>query len=117
MEGLTAFFFVAIVVSVLGFLVGRSAGSRSHRDTGSIPARDYFQGLNHLLNERPDLAIDTFIKALPVDDETIDTHLALGTLVRRRGEVDKAIRIHQNVLERRGLTRENKVQAELELAR
>ncbi len=117
MEGLTAFFFVAIVVLVLGFIVGRSAGSRSHSDTGPIPARDYFQGLNHLLNERPDLAIDTFIKALPVDDETIDTHLALGTLVRRRGEVDKAIRIHQNVLERRGLTRENKVQAELELAR
>ncbi len=117
MESFSLFIFATIAVLALGFIVGRSARSRSDSATRSIPARDYFQGLNHLLNERPDLAIDTFIEALPVDDETIDTHLALGTLVRRRGEVDKAIRIHQNVLERRNLTRENRVQAQLELAR
>ncbi|GIT39277.1 MAG: hypothetical protein Ct9H300mP8_04730 [Gammaproteobacteria bacterium] len=56
--------------------VGRFLASKADGPTGPIPARDYFQGLNHLLNERPDLAVETFIKALPVDDETIDTHLA-----------------------------------------
>lgn len=117
MEDLGIILFAVIVSLIIGLLIGRSVRSKVDNPTGSIPARDYFQGLNHLLNERPDLAVETFIKALPVDDETIDTHLALGTLVRRRGEVDKAIRIHQNVLARRNLTRENKVQAELELAR
>ena len=117
MESLGITLFAVIVSSVVGVVIGRFLASKADGPTGPIPARDYFQGLNHLLNERPDLAVETFIKALPVDDETIDTHLALGTLVRRRGEVDKAIRIHQNVLARKDLTRENKVQAELELAR
>ena len=117
MESLGIILFAVIVSSVVGVAVGRFLASKADGPTGPIPARDYFQGLNHLLNERPDLAVETFIKALPVDDETIDTHLALGTLVRRRGEVDKAIRIHQNVLARKNLTPENKVQAELELAR
>jgi lipopolysaccharide biosynthesis regulator YciM len=116
-ESLGITLFAVIVSSVVGVVIGRFLASKADGPTGPIPARDYFQGLNHLLNERPDLAVETFIKALPVDDETIDTHLALGTLVRRRGEVDKAIRIHQNVLARKDLTRENKVQAELELAR
>ena len=60
----------------------------------------YFKGLNYLLNEQPDKAIDVFIDLLEVDDETIETHLALGTLFRQRGEVEKAIRLHQNLIAR-----------------
>ena len=59
----------------------------------------YFRGVNYLLNEEPDKAIELFIRMLEVDSETVDTHLALGNLYRRRGEVDRAIRIHHNLIE------------------
>lgn len=75
----------------------------------------YFKGLNYLLNEQPDKAIDLFIKMLDVDSDTVETHLALGNLFRRRGEVDRAIRIHQNLIARPNLSREQRAQALLEL--
>lgn len=75
----------------------------------------YFKGLNYLLNEQPDKAIDLFIKMLEVDSDTVETHLALGNLFRRRGEVDRAIRIHQNLIARPSLNREQRAQALLEL--
>ncbi|WP_275096973.1 lipopolysaccharide assembly protein LapB [Sedimenticola hydrogenitrophicus] len=75
----------------------------------------YFSGLNYLLNEQPDKAIDVFIKMLEVDSDTVETHLALGNLFRRRGEVDRAIRIHQNLIARPMLNREQRGQALLEL--
>src|SRR3984885_13488613 len=62
--------------------------------------RDYLVGLNFLLNEEPDKAVDIFIKMLEVDSDTVETHLAVGKLFRRRGEVDRAIRIHQNLIAR-----------------
>lgn len=62
--------------------------------------RDYLIGLNFLLNEETDKAVDVFIKMLEVDSETVETHLAVGKLFRRRGEVDRAIRIHQNLIAR-----------------
>jgi len=63
-------------------------------------SREYVVGLNYLLNEQPDKAVDIFIKLLDVDSETVETHLALGSLFRRRGEVDRAIRVHQNLIAR-----------------
>jgi lipopolysaccharide biosynthesis regulator YciM len=63
-------------------------------------SREYVVGLNYLLNEQPDKAVDVFIKLLDVDSDTVETHLALGSLFRRRGEVDRAIRIHQNIIAR-----------------
>lgn len=63
-------------------------------------SRAYVVGLNYLLNEQPDKAVDIFIKLLDVDSDTVETHLALGSLFRRRGEVDRAIRIHQNLIAR-----------------
>ena len=75
----------------------------------------YFKGLNYLLNEQPDKAIDLFIKLLDVDSDTVETHLALGNLFRRRGEVERAIRIHQNLIARPSLSREQRAQALLEL--
>ena len=104
------------VAAASGWLAAR----RHVRDTGdgrggceSNPA--YFRGLNHLLNEEPDKAIDVFVQLLEVDSETVETHLALGNLFRRRGEVERAIRIHQNLIARPALTREQRAQALLEL--
>ncbi len=76
---------------------------------------DYFKGLNYVLNEQPDKAIEVFIRMLEVDSETVETHLALGNLFRRRGEVDRAIRIHQNLIARPNLSQEQKSQALVEL--
>lgn len=78
---------------------------------------EYFAGLNYLLNEQPDKAVDVFIKMLEVDSNTVETHLALGNLFRRRGEADRAIRIHQNLIARPTLTREQRAQALEELAK
>lgn len=77
---------------------------------------DYFVGLNYLLNDEPDEAIDTFIKALELNSETVETHLALGALLRRRGKVDKAIKVHQALLARQGLDSEFADAARLQLA-
>jgi lipopolysaccharide biosynthesis regulator YciM len=76
---------------------------------------DYFKGLNFLLNEQPDKAIDVFVKMLEVDSETVETHLALGNLFRRRGEGDRAIRIHQNLIARPTLNKEQRALALFEL--
>lgn len=76
---------------------------------------EYFQGLNFLLNEQPDKAIEVFIRMLEVDSDTVETHLALGNLFRRRGEVDRAIRIHQNLIARPTLDKGQRSAALLEL--
>ena len=75
----------------------------------------YFKGLNFVLNEQPDKAIEVFIEMLDVDSDTIETHLALGNLFRRRGEIDRAIRFHQNLLARPTLNPEQHSLVLLEL--
>ena len=64
---------------------------------------EYFKGINYLLDEQPDKAIDIFIRLLEVNSDTVETHLALANLFRRRGETDRAIRIHQNLIARPAL--------------
>ena len=61
---------------------------------------DYLEGLNFLLNEQPDKAIEVFLRMVDVDSETVETHFLLGNLFRRRGEVNRAIRLHQNIYDR-----------------
>lgn len=75
----------------------------------------YFQGLNYLLNEQPDKAIQVFLELAEVNQDTVETHLALGSLFRRRGEVDRAIRFHQNIIAKTDLRPEQRTQALLEL--
>lgn len=103
-----------LIALLVGWLTGRhSAGRRAPR-TGSLPG-EYFRGLNFLLNEQPDQALEVFIRMVEVDSETLETHFALGSLFRRRGEVDRAIRIHQNLIARPNLSRRHRTQALFEL--
>ena len=99
-----------------GWLAGRS--DRSNRSAGKSGdfSSEYFKGLNFLLNEQPDKAIDVFIKVLEVDTETVETHLMLGNLFRRRGEVERATRIHQNLIARPNLDRDQRSNALYELS-
>lgn len=77
---------------------------------------DYIKGLNYLLNEQPDQALEVFMRMVEVDDETLETHFALGSLFRRRGEVDRAIRVHQNLIARPDLSAMHRENALIALA-
>lgn len=102
------------VAAASGWMAAKRSGNKGERfDKGHDP--DYYKGLNFLLNEQPDKAIDVFVQMLEVDSETVETHLALGNLFRRRGEVDRAIRIHQNLIARPTLKGEYRAMALLEL--
>jgi len=91
----------------------RSAqGTRS----GGSPDPAYFRGLNYLLDDQPDKAIDVFVKLAEMDTDTAEVQLALGALFRRRGEVDRAIRVHQGLMARNDLAKSLRSLALRELA-
>ncbi len=107
-----------LVVSalVLGILAGHFGwGRRWPASLGKLHP-DYLTGLDYLVTEQPDRALDMFLKLMDASADTIETHFALGALYRRRGEVERAIRIHQNLLARAGLASEHREQALLALA-
>ena len=109
------FFLLLPIAAATGWLVGRRGGER-HGDTQvSRLSTTYFRGLNYLLNEQPDKAIEVFLHIAELDKDTFETQVALGHLFRRRGEVDRAIRLHQALAQRPGLTDQEKVQALLAL--
>jgi lipopolysaccharide biosynthesis regulator YciM len=94
----------------LGWLAARVDIRHLVRDSRALPS-SYFRGLNFLLNEQPDKAIEAFIEVVKVDPETVELHFALGSLFRRRGEYDRAIRMHQHLLERADLGPEQRAAA------
>jgi lipopolysaccharide assembly protein B len=77
---------------------------------------DYLKGLGFLLNEEPDKALEVFLRMVDVDNETVETHFALGSIYRRRGEVERAIRIHENIMARPSLSNEHRLEAMFALA-
>jgi lipopolysaccharide biosynthesis regulator YciM len=99
----------------LGWLAARVDIKQLLLESRALP-RSYFKGLNFLLNEQPDKAIEAFIEVVKVDPQTVELHFALGSLFRRRGEVERAIRMHQNLVERPDLAAEQKLAALFELA-
>jgi lipopolysaccharide biosynthesis regulator YciM len=98
----------------LGWLAARVDINHVISDSRTLP-RGYFKGLNFLLNEQSDKAIDAFIEIVKLDPETVELHFALGNLFRRRGETERAIRVHQNLLARPDLPQEHQVHAQYEL--
>ncbi|WP_447730480.1 lipopolysaccharide assembly protein LapB [Pseudoxanthomonas suwonensis] len=109
------FFLFLPLAALSGWVVGRRGGQR-HGDTQvSRLSGTYFRGLNYLLNEQPDKAIELFLHIAELDKETFETQLALGHLFRRRGEVDRAIRLHQGLVQRTDLSDAQRVQALLAL--
>src|SRR5512143_1960082 len=99
----------------LGWLAARIDIKELLTESSALP-RSYFQGLNFLLNEQQDQAIEAFIEVVKIDPQTVELHFALGSLFRRRGEVDRAIRMHLNLVERADLGNEQRVVALYELA-
>ena len=100
---------------VLGWLAARIDIKQLLTESRRLP-HSYFKGLNFLLNEQPDKAIEAFIEVVKVERETVELHFGLGSLFRRRGEVERAIRMHQTIIDREDLPGEQRLQALFELA-
>lgn len=109
--------FLLPVAAYSGYWIALRKKSQITSNLENKLSREYVVGLNYLLNEQPDKAVDVFIKLLEVDSETVETHLALGSLFRRRGEVDRAIRIHQNLIARPQLSVSERKEALMALGR
>jgi lipopolysaccharide biosynthesis regulator YciM len=106
---------IPVVFFALGWIAARIDIRHLLRESSALPLA-YFRGLNFLLNEQPDKAIESFIEVVKVDPQTVDLHFALGSLFRRQGEIDRAIRMHQNLLDRPDLSADKRRAAEFELA-
>ncbi len=112
---LESLFLLLPVAAISGWMMARRHYKKRYRSQDAPFSPEYFKGLNYLLNEQPDKAIDVFIGLLEVNSETVETHLALANLFRRRGETDRAIRIHQNLIARPTLSSQQRIQALVEL--
>lgn len=105
------------IAAASGWIAARRSGRKSRRTPRGRLSEDYIKGLNFLLNEQSDRALEVFIEMVDVDADTVETHLILGSLFRRRGEVDRAIRVHQNLIARPNLEPRQRANALMELGR
>ena len=104
---------IFVAIAATGWLLGYF-GERDEQPPLNV---DYLKGLNFLLNEQTDQAVEHFLKMVRVDSTTIETHFALGTLFRKKGEVNRAIRIHQNIIARPDISDIQRNQAFYSLAK
>lgn len=107
------FFMLALA---LGYGLGVYRGKQKGQSSTTSFADTYYQGLRYIINEQTDSSVDAFIESLDVTEETLEIHLALGSLLRRKGEVTKAIKIHEHLLRCGKLNKDQLHQAQLELA-
>jgi len=109
----TIVFFIIIISAILFYI---SIKSFYKKDSNSIPV-EYLQSMNYLLSEQHDKALDSFMSMVSVSKDTVETHIVLGNMFRNRGEVDRAIRIHQNLIARPELHPSLRQECSLELAK
>ena len=105
------------VAALGGWIAARRGRGGPDGCPHNFPGPEYLRGLDYLLNEQSDKAIDVFVRMLEVTADTFETHLALGNLFRKRGEVDRAIRVHRNLVAGNSLSGEQRSDAQLELGR
>ncbi len=114
-----ATFFLAglfIVAAATGWVFARHSAQNRGELTPPPVNADYLRGLNLVLNRQTDEALELFVQMAKVDEDTLETHFALGHLFRRRGEIDRAIRVHQNLLARPNLSEIQRHEALFSLA-
>jgi lipopolysaccharide biosynthesis regulator YciM len=108
--------FLALPVAVAyGWVMGRNSLRKAQRKQSSILSKHYYKGLNFLLSDQPDKAVDTLMKMISVNNDTVETHIAMGNFFRHRGELDRAIRVHQNLISRDEISARQEALALLEL--
>lgn len=91
-------FLLLPVAAGYGWVMGRNSVRQAQQKESSILSKHYYKGLNFLLSDQPDQAVDTLIKIIDVNSDTVETHIAMGNFFRHRGEIDRAIKIHQNIV-------------------
>ena len=114
-----ATFFLAglfVIAAATGWLFARHSTKKESDPPPQAINADYLRGLNLVLNKQTEEALELFVRMAKVDDDTLETHFALGHLFRRRGEVDRAIRVHKNLLARSNLNEIQRDQAQFSLA-
>lgn len=110
--------FVALLLALaIGWWLGRYGLPRFSHPWIRPRSQQYLKGFTYLINEQSDAAVDSFLAQLDVNPKTLEMHIAIGTMLRRKGELDRAIRVHQNLLESRSLNASELSLAQLELAR
>lgn len=109
-------FLLLPIAAGYGWYMGHRSAKNDKQRVADRLSHQYVKGINLLLSEDADQAVEHFIELLELDDDTIDTHLALGNLFRRRGEVDRAISLHESLIERTNLTVEQRNLACMQLA-
>ena len=110
-------FLLLPVAAAYGWYMGRRSAQQNKQDEANRLSRDYVAGVNFLLSNQQDKAVDLFLEMLKEDTGTVEAHLTLGNLFRSRGEVDRAIRIHQTLMESASLTYEQRLLAVQQLGR
>jgi len=110
-------FLLLPVAAAYGWFMGRNSVRSEERKEQQQFSKKYAAGLNLLLSDEPDKAVDLFVELLDVDSDTLETHWTLGTLFRRRGEVERAIKIHQNLINRSNITEYDRLNAMFELGK
>lgn len=110
-------FLLLPVAAAYGWYMGRRSAQQSKQDDASRLSRDYVTGVNFLLSNQQDKAVDLFLDMLKEDTGTVEAHLTLGNLFRSRGEVDRAIRIHQTLMESASLTYDQRLLAVQQLGK
>ena len=110
-------FLLLPVAAAYGWYMGRRSAQQTKQDEANRLSRDYVAGVNFLLSNQQDKAVDLFLDMLKEDTGTVEAHLTLGNLFRSRGEVDRAIRIHQTLMESASLTYEQRLLAVQQLGR
>ncbi len=108
-------FLLLPVAAAYGWVMGRNSLRSAQRKQSSILSNHYYKGLNFLLSDEPDKAVDTLIKMISVNNDTIETHIAMGNFFRHRGELDRAIRVHQNLVSRDEISNKQESLALVEL--
>lgn len=109
----SAFLFAGLlfVAAALGYVFARFGDDEDEQGQSQ-----YLRGFRYLIEEQPDRAVEAFTRAGDLDEETLETHFALGQLFRKRGEVERAIRVHRDLMDRRNLSPEQRDQAKFALA-
>lgn len=110
-------FLLLPIAAAYGWFMGRNSVRSEERKEQERFSKQYATGINLLLSDQPDKAVDLFVELLDVDSETIETHWTLGKLFRRRGEVERAIKIHKNLTSLPNLTESDRLTAMYELGK
>jgi lipopolysaccharide biosynthesis regulator YciM len=110
-------FLLLPVAAGYGWVMGRNGVRQAQQRHSNILAKHYYRGLNFLLSDEPDKAVDTLIKMIDLDSDTVETHIAMGKFFRHRGELDRAIRVHQNLVSKEQISALQRESALYELGR